>query len=156
MKVRRAAWIKGSNVERRSRQEPTKNDLSPFAKFFRNKVNENGLAPADIAYRLGVSDSTISRWLNGKTTPRSKNIKLLSQLLGVPERIIVENLVSEQNWINADSKVDPEIQALLRDFADLPGPVQKMAKDVLKSVYCLGLSMRNSSDPRIRHYRPKR
>ena len=156
MKVRRPAWIKGSNVERRSRREQTENDLRPFAKFLRNKVDEHGMDAADIAYRLGVSDSTISRWLNGKATPRSKNIKSLSRLLGVPERIIVENLVSEQDWINTDSKVDPEIEALLRDFADLPGPIQKMAKDVLKSVYYLGLSVRNSSDPRIRHYRPKK
>ena len=42
----------------------------------------NGMSQSDLAIRTGVSVETISRWENGKRTPRANDIVLLSRILG--------------------------------------------------------------------------
>jgi transcriptional regulator with XRE-family HTH domain len=42
----------------------------------------NGMSQADLAIRAGVSVETISRWENGKRTPRAGDIVTLSRVLG--------------------------------------------------------------------------
>ena len=42
----------------------------------------NGMSQSDLAIRAGVSVETISRWENGKRTPRAGDVVLLSRILG--------------------------------------------------------------------------
>lgn len=54
------------------------NTLAEKIKFYRKK---NNLSQELLAYKMNVSQSTIAKWESGEQQPRSKNIKLLAQVL---------------------------------------------------------------------------
>ena len=53
------------------------------------------LSQAELGERLGVSQTTITSWETGKTTPNSKNIYELANLYGV-EPTVIFNAVFKQ------------------------------------------------------------
>jgi transcriptional regulator with XRE-family HTH domain len=54
---------------------------------------KNGLTQTDVAEKLGISRQAVSRWEIGVAVPSLENIKILSELFGVP----VENLLPGNN-----------------------------------------------------------
>ena len=42
-----------------------------------------------LSSRMGVSEVTLSNWVNGKSIPSSKNVEKLSQILSVPVKDLV-------------------------------------------------------------------
>lgn len=42
-----------------------------------------------LSSRMGVSEVTLSNWVNGKSIPSTKNVEKLSQILSVPIKDLV-------------------------------------------------------------------
>lgn len=53
----------------------------------------------DFARHLGVSETTLSMWISGKTTPTMDNLSKLSDLLGVPLEYFVSDSPSFEQFI---------------------------------------------------------
>jgi HTH-type transcriptional regulator, cell division transcriptional repressor len=47
------------------------------------RAREVGLRPIEIAVAVGVSQSTVERWIRGKAEPRARYLVPLAELLGV-------------------------------------------------------------------------
>jgi transcriptional regulator with XRE-family HTH domain len=47
------------------------------------RAAEVGLRPIEIAVAVGVSVSTVDRWLRGQSEPRARHLVALAQVLGV-------------------------------------------------------------------------
>jgi transcriptional regulator with XRE-family HTH domain len=47
------------------------------------KVTTPAMTPAEIAHKMGVSQSTVSLWMSGKRRPGLGKLKQLSQLTGI-------------------------------------------------------------------------
>lgn len=56
----------------------------------RDTARKRHLSQRDIAARLGVSDSTVSRWFAGLGDIPSRYMRPLAHLLGVPVEVVVE------------------------------------------------------------------
>ena len=52
-------------------------------------IKAKGLKNKFISHKLGVSEVTVSNWVQGKTTPSKKHLEKLSQLLQVTINDIV-------------------------------------------------------------------
>jgi len=47
-------------------------------------LKSKGVKQKWVAFRLGVSDVTVSNWIKGKNEPSKKHLVKLSDLLGIP------------------------------------------------------------------------
>ena len=128
-------------------------ETSPFQKFLRAGLTENGWSDAEFADRVGVVRSTVSKWVNGVTTPGTRSISLIAQALGVEERIVIENVVSKTAWVNVPPDLDPDIKNFAMDYRELPTDSQHLVKSVLFSIYHHGLSRRDPHHPNLFRYR---
>ncbi len=61
--------------------EETMRHTSPL----KMEIVRRGLLQADVAQAVGISESRLSRILNGRTTPRDYELKHLSQVLGLEQ-----------------------------------------------------------------------
>lgn len=60
----------------------------------RDYLNKSGETQEHLAERLGVSQSAVSQWLNGKTKPSLEMAGLIETLTGVPCRAWLSDSVS--------------------------------------------------------------
>jgi transcriptional regulator with XRE-family HTH domain len=58
-------------------------DKDYFAEWLSRTLAERGIAGGEVARALGVNDSAISRWRNGKATPGLESVMKLAALLEV-------------------------------------------------------------------------
>lgn len=54
--------------------------MSDFAKRLRKIMDERNLDQYHLAHMIGVSQSTMSLWLNGKRNPRRTALKMLEMV----------------------------------------------------------------------------
>ncbi|WP_262888207.1 helix-turn-helix domain-containing protein [Mangrovibacterium lignilyticum] len=52
-------------------------------------IRSKGMKQTFIAQKIGVSVVTVSNWVQGKSAPKDKHLKKLSELLDVPEKELV-------------------------------------------------------------------
>lgn len=52
-------------------------------------IKAKGVKQTYLAQRIGVSNVTISNWVQGKSSPSRKNLEKLSELLEVPIKDLV-------------------------------------------------------------------
>lgn len=55
-----------------------------FTQILANKKSSEGITQEIIAKRMGISRSTLTYWLAGKTKPNTENIEKLARALNVP------------------------------------------------------------------------
>ncbi|MFW6351599.1 MAG: helix-turn-helix transcriptional regulator [Bacteroidota bacterium] len=55
-------------------------------------LNQNGIKQKWLAKNVGVSETTVSSWCNGKSKPRQYHIKRISSLLKVTQTTVQANL----------------------------------------------------------------
>jgi len=53
-------------------------------------LKSKGLKQNWLAYKLGVSEVTVSNWCSGKSIPSKSNLLKLSELLNVPLKYLVK------------------------------------------------------------------
>ena len=61
-----------------------------FKKVFSNLVEKSGYSDAEIARRLGVNRSTISRWKSGEQSPPLPKVKEIANFFGVSPMVFVD------------------------------------------------------------------
>ena len=61
-------------------QDERKLEVEAFCQRLHEVMSEKNFDQADIIKRTGANKSNVSQWYNGKTKPRSKNIKKLAHL----------------------------------------------------------------------------
>ena len=54
-----------------------------FPRILRSYMNRDRLSQKDVAAHVGVSNATVSEWINGKKFPRVDKMQLLSELFGI-------------------------------------------------------------------------
>lgn len=65
-------------------------DKDYFAEWLSRTLLERGIAGGEVARALGVNDSAISRWRNGKAVPGLESVMALAEFLDVhPLRLAV-------------------------------------------------------------------
>lgn len=84
-------------------------DREIFQKNLKNFIEESGCKQIDIANFVGVSDKTVSAWINGRGYPRADVMEKLSVFFGVR----LSDLVDEKTE-------DEEEALLLKMFRTLP------------------------------------
>ncbi len=62
---------------------------------FKELMKRKGYTQAELAERLGVNQSTVSGWQTGLRTPRTKQLPVIAQTLGVSVTMLVKSF--EQN-----------------------------------------------------------
>jgi len=61
----------------------------PLITFLQELMHQRMLLPSQLAKELGISHSTVSRWLQGKELPSTKSCRRLAEYSGVPlQRIL--------------------------------------------------------------------
>lgn len=97
-----------------------------------------GLTQGELADKLGVTYSAVSQWENGRATPRSKVLKQLADLFGVP----VSELLGESQVVGA-SKLVPLMgythmgEAVDEDTCDRMVEVPTSVAEAHPSGYCV-------------------
>ncbi|UCB42293.1 MAG: helix-turn-helix transcriptional regulator [Dehalococcoidales bacterium] len=59
-------------------------DSFPFVTFLKELMHQRMLLPSQLAKEVGISHSTVSRWLQGKELPSTKSCRRLAEYSGVP------------------------------------------------------------------------
>ncbi len=86
-----------------------------IGEFIAQKRKEKGLTQEELAYRLNVSNKTISRWETGKNLPDLSLFQELSEILGVSVNDLMSGYIVdkkeyqekfEQNIVNTIDKVE--------------------------------------------------
>ncbi len=56
-----------------------------FSQWLRQKLDQRGVKPSELAFRSGISDTEISRLLSGKRNPSAKTLKKISPIIHCAE-----------------------------------------------------------------------
>lgn len=93
-----------------------------------------GLTQGELADKLGVTYSAVSQWENGRATPRSKVLKQLSDLFGVP----VSELLGERQVVGTSAFVPMRTLGSVHmgEMGDEPNPdrMVEVPRHVLEEV----------------------
>lgn len=73
---------------------------SIFAENLNKLIERKGMTQADVAAAIGVSESAVSLWCAGKTTPRMSKVDKLCELFGCSRAALVERDASPDMLIN--------------------------------------------------------
>lgn len=73
-----------------------------IAKNLRRIMYDKGKSQADVVRDLGITQSTLSSWMNGKRTPLIGNIDMLAEYLGVTRSDIVDapNEKTQESYVS--------------------------------------------------------
>ena len=90
-----------------------------MARAFGGKVKalleERGMSQRDFARKLGATEVTVSRYVNGKREPRIATILKIAEILNVtPEYLFGLGSVDERNCTNCKHHADSEAICILR------------------------------------------
>ena len=93
--------------------------------YFIDKLNQimetNGYTQQALARMGHVSNNTISKWLNGQTTPKVKNLEPLAKALGLTVGDLIGDFGNNQELSEEDKRfiaLTPQRKALLLKFLD--------------------------------------
>lgn len=96
---------------------------------FRNRVEEliklRGMTHREFASRLGVSEVTVSRWLNGERNPSAENLNKIAEVLGTTPSyfFIDDSQVFKQNEQEGQKKEEKHGAGLVVTFGVILGLV---------------------------------
>jgi transcriptional regulator with XRE-family HTH domain len=64
-------------------------------RYLKNKLRERNISQRELAIRMGLSQATISKYVNGSRIPSIENCCLLSTILDVPIDDFIRGLLDE-------------------------------------------------------------
>jgi len=89
------------------------NKHSPFVTFLRDFLKNRGRLPSQMADAIGISHSTISRWLSGKYIPSSRYCQKISEYTGTP----LESILAMVGHITEDINIRHSGWPEFREYA---------------------------------------
>lgn len=97
---------------------PTTEELKAlFSSRLSALLNEQNINQAELAKILGVSESTVGKWMLMKSLPRMGIIQKLSDYFGVPKSYFLEEATEKKQAYYLDS----ETARLAQELKDNPG-----------------------------------
>ena len=94
--------------------------------FFIDKLKQimetKGLTQQKLAQMSNVSNNTISKWLNGQTTPKVKNIEPLAKALNLTVGDLIGDLGNNEQLTEQDKRfisLTPQRKTILLKFLDV-------------------------------------
>lgn len=81
-----------------------------FGQWFMNRAAEKRMTGAEAARRMGVKQSTISRWSSEGNVPSLKTMRLVAQALGIS---ILEVLAAGGYITPEEAHIEPDIEGLV-------------------------------------------
>ena len=116
---------------------PTPEELRAlFSNRLSALLNEHNINQAELAKILGVSESTVGKWMLMKSLPRMGIIQKLSDYFGVPKSYFLEESAENKRAYY----LDPETARLAQEVKDDPryralfDATRKLSPDALKEV----------------------
>lgn len=96
---------------------PTSEELRAlFSNRLSALLNEHNINQAELAKILGVSESTVGKWMLMKSLPRMGIIQKLSDYFGVPKSYFLEEAAENKRTYY----LDPETARLAQELKDNP------------------------------------
>ena len=109
-----------------------------FAENLTKFIQRRGLAQADVAKTLGVSEATVSLWCSGKTSPRMSKVDKLCELLQCTRTALMsENgtaIVEKDDISKMLQEIYDKDRALLMSMADTTPEELAQLKDYLEYI----------------------
>ena len=116
---------------------PTPEELRAlFSNRLSALLNEHNINQAELAKILGVSESTVGKWMLMKSLPRMGIIQKLSDYFGVPKSYFLEEAAENKRAYY----LDPETAQLAQEVKDDPryralfDATRKLSPDAMKEV----------------------
>lgn len=116
---------------------PTSEELRAlFSNRLSALLNEHNINQTELAKILGVSESTVGKWMLMKSLPRMGIIQKLSDYFGVPKSYFLEESAANKRAYY----LDPETARLAQEVKDDPryralfDATRKLSPDALKEV----------------------
>lgn len=116
---------------------PTPEELRAlFSNRLSALLNEHNINQAELAKILGVSESTVGKWMLMKSLPRMGIIQKLSDYFGVPKSYFLEESAENKRAYY----LDPETARLAQEVKDDPryralfDATRKLSPDAMKEV----------------------
>lgn len=116
---------------------PTSEELKAlFSNRLSALLNEHNINQAELAKILGVSESTVGKWMLMKSLPRMGIIQKLSDYFGVPKSYFLEESAENKRAYY----LDPETARLAQEVKDDPryralfDATRKLSPDAMKEV----------------------
>ncbi|MDY2739988.1 MAG: helix-turn-helix transcriptional regulator [Acidaminococcus sp.] len=110
--------------------------MSLFSKRLSALLNEHNINQAELAKKLGVSESTVGKWLLMKSLPRMGIIQKLSELFQVSKSYFLEEIVDDRRtyYLNPETaelaeqlRTNAGLRMLFKASADLDPDKMKEA-----------------------------
>lgn len=83
---------------------------STFGQFLRQKRNEKGMTQKELAEKLFLSESAISKWEKGTAVPDTDNIVQLSELFGVTTDYLIKDGLDSDEDIPAVARTAEKVK----------------------------------------------
>lgn len=116
---------------------PTSEELRAlFSNRLSALLNEHNINQTELAKILGVSESTVGKWMLMKSLPRMGIIQKLSDYFGVPKSYFLEESAANKRAYY----LDPETARLVQEVKDDPryralfDATRKLSPDAMKEV----------------------
>ena len=93
---------------------------------------QNGLSQEELAERIGVSKSTLSRWENGKSEPRGDEFKRLRDTIG-PEYLSDELITDKFSTKDTIGEMSNRVNDILYEVSKIESKQDSFEKQKLKS-----------------------
>lgn len=114
-----------------------------FAKRLKELIDMNNVNQAELANMLGVSESTVGKWILMKTYPRMGIVEKLSVIFNVPKNYFFDEDEARRTYY-----MEPETAALAQQIYDDPelrilmDASRKLKPEDLKAVITLVKSLK--------------
>lgn len=116
--------------------EEVKKMMELFSARLSSLLKESGMSQTELSEMLGVSRSTVNKWIMQKSVPRMGLIEKMSSIFGVPKSYFLEEAAENKRTYY----LDPETARLAQELKDNPqyrslfDASRKLSPDALKEV----------------------
>ena len=93
---------------------------SPLILFLNELMQRKGLIPSQLAAQLGISHSTVSRWLRGQDIPSTKSCQKLAEYSGTP----MQKILSISGYIPEIAEPQSTSWPEFREYAERKYPYE--------------------------------
>ena len=104
-------------------------------------LQESGISQTELSEMLGVSRSTVNKWIMKKALPRMGLIEKMSSIFGVPKSYFLEEVVDDRRayYLNPETaemaeklRTDEGLRMLFKASEDLPPEKMQEAYSYVK------------------------
>ena len=119
-----------------------------FAEWLRQKLEERGIKPSQLAAYLELDHVSVLNWLKGKHLPESGNAIKVADYFRVDTDFVLELAGHRRAQREALDLASPELRLVLRKVATLPPEDQRLILDIVRPII--------ERDERLRKERERR